>query len=939
MKKYICLLLIIGLTAISCQKEKEKLFTLISPDSSGIDFNNKIVETDSFNILTSEYIFNGGGVAIGDFNNDDKPDIFFSGNQVSNKLYLNEGNFKFLDISKQANVEASDKWSTGITLVDINKDNLLDIYVCAAMLESEAEKTNMLFVNQGVNKEGIPTFKEMAKEYGIADTGNSMGATFFDYDKDGLLDLYVLNNVDIHVLPSNYRKKITDGSALSNDRLYHNNGDGTFTDVTLKAGITIEGYGLGLAIADINYDNWPDIYVSNDYLTNDILYINNQDGTFSNKISDLVKHQSKFSMGNDISDFNNDGYLDIITLDMLGETNQRLKTTIAGNKYTNYILNDRYDYEYQYTRNMLQKGNGNGVPFSEVGLMSGISKTDWSWSPLFADMDNDGYRDLLITNGFPRDITDLDFGDFKFNVSRYLGPEKLLDSIPTIKIPNYVYENNGTGKFEDKGEEWGLNIPSFSNGAAFADLDDDGDLDYVVNNINDPAFVFRNNLKTNDNYLKINLKNSNTYGVGAKVVIRFEDGTFQYYENYFYRGYMSSLDGIVHFGLGDKTEISAVEVLWPNGTFQKFDNVKSNQTLVLNQEDASPIDSDSPEFPFKPKSEKKVYVEVSGDQDIDYEHKELDVVDFNIQRILPHKLTQNGSCLASGDLNGDGIEDFIIGSSARYSPALFLQDTNGKFAKKELFTEEEDKKYEEEGITLFDLDNDGDLDIYFVSGSNEFTPDDSYYLDRLLLNDGKGNFSHAPDKLPEIRKSGSVVKAKDFDGDGYVDLFVGGRTPFAKYPIPEKSFLLKNDNGKLIDISDSNAPGLSEIGMVTDAAWADVDADGRDDLIVIGEFMPITVFKNDGENLTKFENTGIDSLYGFWESIKAHDFDKDGDLDFIVGNLGANNFYQPSRDRPTKLISKDFDNNGTIDPVMFTYLKYSFDNPSIGPFPSIFGEI
>ena len=932
------LLFLFVLFLYSCSKPRKTLFSLVPNNKSGVHFNNKITETDSFNIITSEYIFNGGGVGIGDFNNDGLADIFFSGNQVPNKLYLNQGNFKFKDVSEVSGIEAEKSWSTGVSVIDINNDNLLDIYVCAAMLPAEKEKRNLLFVNKGLNDSGIPIFEEMAAKYGIADTGNSMGATFFDYNKDGFLDLYILNNVDIHVLPANYRKKITDGSALSNDKLYRNNGDGTFSDVTMEAGITIEGYGLGLAISDLNYDGWPDIYVSNDYLTNDILYINNQDGTFSNQIEQYVKHQSKFSMGCDIADYDNDGFLDLITMDMLGETNERLKTTIASNKYTSYVLNEKFGYDYQYTRNMLQKGNGPDVPFSEIGLMAGVAKTDWSWSPLFFDVDNDGYKDLLITNGFPRDITDLDFGEFKFNVSRYLSPERILDSIPTIKIPNYAYNFDGISRFNDMSNEWGLNIPSFSNGAAFVDLDNDGDLDYVVNNINDEAFIFENNINSfkESNYLKVDLKNETSHisSIGAKVVIRYGDNKFQYHEHYLNRGYMSSVQDLVHFGLKNIEKIDKLEVLWPDGNFQELSNIKPNQTITLNYQNTVPIDKSLLRFPLVPKKvDKKEFSEVSKDVLVNFTHQELDFIDYNIQRILPHKLSQNGPCLASGDINGDGYEDFIVGSSAGFSPQLFLQKKDGTFTNMPLFTNPEDMKYEEESMVLFDLDNDGDLDLYLVSGSNQFTMDDHLYEDRLMINDGKGNFKQSTDKMPIIRASGSVVSPYDFDGDGYVDLFVGGRTPFAKYPLPENSYLLKNDKGVLKDITDDFAPGLRNIGMITDAVWEDIDLDGIKDLVVVGEFMPITFFKNDKTKLKKLENTGVDSLFGWWESIKGADFDNDGDIDFVVGNMGANNFYQPSKERPITLIAKDFDNNGTVDPVMFAYFRTNFENQEYESFP------
>ncbi|MCH6199413.1 VCBS repeat-containing protein [Aquiflexum sp. LQ15W] len=920
---YLVLFLLLLLS--SCSKKDNSLFQLRSHNETGIEFNNLIVETDSFNILTDEYIFNGGGVATGDFNNDGLPDLFFTGNQVANKLYLNEGKFKFKDVSATAGIEAKDRWSTGVTVVDINGDGFLDIYVCAAMFKEPEKRANMLFVNQGLNEDGIPTFIESAAQYGIAGADNSMMATFFDYNNDGLLDLYVLNNEQSKSVPSNYREKITDGSAINNDRLYRNNGDGSFTDVTIEAGITIEGFGLGLAVADLNGDGWSDLYISNDYITNDILYINNQDGTFSNLSKENLRHQSMFSMGSDISDYNNDGFPDIVTLDMLGENNFRKKTTISKNSYQTYISNEQWGYEYQHVRNMLHVGNGPNIPFSEIGFMAGMYQTDWSWSPLFVDMDNDGNRDLLITNGFPRDITDKDFANYRADVGGVASVRQLLDSIPIIKIPNYAYKNKGDWTFENVGVSWGLNKSSFSNGAVFVDLDLDGDLDYVVNNINDQAFVFENTLNEKEekpNYLRVKLKGpaSNPFGVGAKLVVRFGEEKFQYHEQQLSRGYLSAVEDIIHFGLDTINKVNSLEILWPDGRYERTEGLLANQVIELSHAGAS-VNTNNIYFPLGSKTIAPLLSEISSVLGVEFVHQETDKIDYNVQRTLPHKLTQYGPSLAVGDVNGDGLEDFIIGSASGYSPVVNLQMPDGTFFSKDMFDTDLEKSFEEMGMLLFDIDNDGDLDLYLVSGSSEFMPDAAEYQDRTYINDGRGNFSEQKESLPSFKASGTVVRAADFDGDGFMDLFVGGRTPIAQFPLPDQSLILKNNQGKLEDVTDIVAPGLRRIGMVTDALWTDVDGDGRPDLMVAGELMPITVFLNRDSKLEKMTDSGLENHSGWWNSLAAGDFDGDGDMDYVAGNMGANNYYHPTVDRPVKIYAKDFDNNKSIDPVTITYFK------------------
>ncbi len=914
-------------------------FTLLSSSHTNVDFKNTITENDSVNMFVNEYTYMGGGVGIGDFNNDGLPDIFFSANQTSSKLYLNKGDLRFEDITAKAGV-ATQSWCTGVSVIDINNDGWQDLYVCVSGRTGSQQRKNLLFINQH-----NLTFKEEAAEYGLADTSYSTQAAFLDYDGDGRLDMYLLNHTLIDRQPNNIRDYAVDSNSVASDKLFHNEGipQGSshpfFKDVSRAAGIIEDGNGLGIAVSDVNGDGRPDIYVSNDYIRNDLLWLNNGNGTFTNTIASSIRHQSYSSMGTDAADINNDTLPDIITLDMQPESNERKKMMYSFLTDQRHQLEMSKGYQPEYIHNMLQLNrgtrlkDGREVPFfSEIGEMAGIAETDWSWSVLIADLDNDGWKDVHIANGLGRDPTNIDFLEYRHNTAVQSGiPDSdrgqrrifmdHLSSLGEVKLRNYLYHNKGDLTFDDVSQQAGIDQLSISNGAAYADLDNDGDLDIVTNNINGEAFIMQNDANSNNdkkietNYLTLQLKGdtTNKEGIGAKA-FAYSKGTVQMLEQQPVRGYLSTVDSRLHFGFRDKS-VDSIKVIWQDGKEQVISHPSLNTILVVNQEEA--VNRNEPAKPLQ----ELTFNDITADEKTDFHHKETFFFDYSFQPLLQQKYSAEGPFISTGDMNGDGLTDFFIGGAYNQSGKVFLQGSNGTFSGKDLVSGT--KNEEDMQSALFDADGDGDSDLLIVSGSSEFDVNSSYYRPRLYLNDGKGTFKQNEAAFsPLVRTPGKCIAVADMDGDGDKDVFIGGRVSLGTFPQAVRSYLLRNDGGTFTDVTRSVCPDLEESGLMNAAVWTDIDNDGKPDLIIAADWSPLRLFKNTGTALQNITgSTALDSLSGFWRSLALIDIDGDGDLDILAGNEGLNTPFHISRQQPAELVAKDFDGNGTVEPVLCYYIK------------------
>lgn len=933
-----------------CKNKENTLFVSLDADQTGISFINTITETESLNIMQYEYLYNGGGVGVGDFNDDGLVDIYFTGNTVENKLYINKGSFKFEDVTKLSGVEGRKGWKTGTSIADVNGDGLLDIYVCYSGLETKENRKNQLFINKGNNKDDVPTFVDEAAKYGLDASGSfSTQAAFFDYDLDGDLDMFLLNHSKTFYSPFyNSTKLRNTRHPFFGNSLYRNDNN-HFANVSESAGIYGSGlnFGLGVAISDFNQDGLPDIYVSNDYDEQDFLYLNKGDGTFMDATKKSFGHISKYSMGNDAADINNDGLVDLITLDMLPEDNYRQKLLKGPDEYDRYKLAIDSSYHKQQMRNMLQLSRGmdkDGIPiFSEIGELAGISKTDWSWAPLIADFDSDGKKDIFITNGYLRDYTDKDFMKYEVNDAvqkvRAQGKElfddngkkqyasviyDLVKKMPSTKIPNYIFKNQSDLTFKNVTNQWGLSNPTVSAGASYADLDNDGDLDLIVNNSNEPVGIYKNTVeKQKNNFIRIKLKgkDKNTYALGAKVWV-YTDSSVQFLENYPVRGFQSSVDPVLYFGLG-KSKKASVKIQWPDGKITLNKNIKTNSLLSFDYTKSKLSTEDK-------KAEKQpLFKDITESLGINFSHQENDFIEFKVDRLTLKQSSKSGPKMSVSDVNSDGIDDVFIGSASGQNDQLFVSRFDGKFVKSSSECWKKDKDIETTGSVFFDADGDGDKDIYVVSGGSELPFGASQLMDRLYINDGKGSFKKAAQgALPEAFSNGSCVAAGDYDGDGDEDLFVGGGNVSGNYPLCTLGGILRNDSNrstgkiKFTIVTKEVNPALRQAGLITGALWTDIDNNSSLDLILIGEWMPIRMFINiKGKLVEKTKEFNLSNTNGLWQSIEKADMDGDGDLDFIVGNMGLNVPFKVSETEPLEAYVGDFRGDGNLSTVISCYIQ------------------